>query len=226
MTRSLNCVRSSASASITAFVRIDGQPFGLLANNPKHLGGAIDAEAGDKAARFMALCDAYRYSDRLAVRHSGLHGRAGSGKDRIGAPCLADVRDCGEHHRAVLHRRAAQGLRPRRAGDGRRRLPCARTLRSHGQPANSAAWASRARCGLASARRWRRLPIRIEREAFFRGWSRKFYENGKAINIASVLEIDQVIDPIETRHWISSGLRSAPKPPQRVDRKRPCVDTW
>ena len=44
---------------ITAFIRIEGKPFGLVANNPKHLGGAIDATAGDKAARFMQLCDAF-----------------------------------------------------------------------------------------------------------------------------------------------------------------------
>jgi acetyl-CoA carboxylase carboxyltransferase component len=44
---------------VTAFIRIEGQPFGLIANNPNHLGGAIDAPAGDKAARFMQLCDAF-----------------------------------------------------------------------------------------------------------------------------------------------------------------------
>src|SRR2546421_11032012 len=44
---------------ITAFIRIEGKPFGLIAHNPKHLGGAIDAPAGDKAARFMQLCDAF-----------------------------------------------------------------------------------------------------------------------------------------------------------------------
>lgn len=42
---------------ITAFIRIEGRPFGLIAKNPKHLGGAIDAPAGDKAARFMQLCE-------------------------------------------------------------------------------------------------------------------------------------------------------------------------
>ena len=44
---------------ITSFIRIEGKPFGMIANNPKHLGGAIDAPAGDKAARFMQLCDAF-----------------------------------------------------------------------------------------------------------------------------------------------------------------------
>lgn len=51
--------RQFAAGMITALVRIEGKPFGLIANNPMHLGGAIDAEAGDKAARFMQLCDAF-----------------------------------------------------------------------------------------------------------------------------------------------------------------------
>jgi acetyl-CoA carboxylase carboxyltransferase component len=41
-----------------------------------------------------------------------------------------------------------------------------------------------------------------------------------------VFEIDNVIDPAETRRWVMAGLRSVPKPPQREGRKRPCVDTW
>src|SRR4051794_39917796 len=44
---------------ITALIRVEGKPFGLIANNPRHLGGAIDADAGDKAARFLRLCDAF-----------------------------------------------------------------------------------------------------------------------------------------------------------------------
>ena len=44
---------------ITAFIRIEGRPLGLLANNPMGRGGAIDADAADKAARFLQLCDAF-----------------------------------------------------------------------------------------------------------------------------------------------------------------------
>jgi hypothetical protein len=66
----------------------------------------------------------------------------------------------------------------------------------------------------------------VEREKLFRSMVAKFYQTGKATNIASVLEIDQVIDPIETRHWILRGLDSRPRPPCRETRKRPCVDTW
>src|SRR3546814_2536465 len=44
---------------VTAFIRVEGRPLGLIANNPMHLGGAIDSDASDKAARFMQLCDAF-----------------------------------------------------------------------------------------------------------------------------------------------------------------------
>ena len=70
------------------------------------------------------------------------------------------------------------------------------------------------------------IAVPVERDNFFKMLVAKFYEGGKAINIASVLEIDQVIDPVDTRHWITSGLRSAPQAPHRSGRKRPCVDTW
>src|SRR5690606_11013687 len=51
--------RQFAPGLITALIRIEGRPFGLIANNPAHLGGAIDAAGGDKAARFLQLCDAH-----------------------------------------------------------------------------------------------------------------------------------------------------------------------
>ena len=65
-----------------------------------------------------------------------------------------------------------------------------------------------------------------EREKLFRAMVAKSYETGKATNIASVLEIDQVIDPVDTRRWILRGLDSCPAPPRRETRKRPFVDTW
>ena len=52
------------------------------------------------------------------------------------------------------------------------------------------------------------------------------YEHGKAINMAAVLEIGDVIDPAETRHWLMCGLRSQPEPGQRTGKKRPNIDCW
>src|SRR5207249_8741035 len=44
---------------VTALIRIEGKPLGVIANNPSHLAGAIDSPGADKAARFMQLCDAF-----------------------------------------------------------------------------------------------------------------------------------------------------------------------
>ncbi len=44
---------------ITAFIRVEGRPMGVIANNPHHLAGAIDSDGADKGARFMQLCDAF-----------------------------------------------------------------------------------------------------------------------------------------------------------------------
>jgi acetyl-CoA carboxylase carboxyltransferase component len=65
-----------------------------------------------------------------------------------------------------------------------------------------------------------------EREEYYQAKVDELYANGKAVSIASVLEIDEVIDPADTRQWIMSGLRSVPKPEARTTKKRPCIDAW
>jgi acetyl-CoA carboxylase carboxyltransferase component len=52
------------------------------------------------------------------------------------------------------------------------------------------------------------------------------YERGKAINAASLFELDDVIDPADTRKWIMSGLRAVPPTPKREGKKRPWIDAW
>jgi acetyl-CoA carboxylase carboxyltransferase component len=54
----------------------------------------------------------------------------------------------------------------------------------------------------------------------------ELYERGKALNAGSLFEVDEVIDPADTRKWIVAGLRSMPPTPQREGKKRPCVDGW
>jgi acetyl-CoA carboxylase carboxyltransferase component len=65
-----------------------------------------------------------------------------------------------------------------------------------------------------------------ERKALFDQMVARAYQHGKGINMASHLEIDEVIDPLESRRWILNALRSAPPPAPRQGKKRSCVDTW
>jgi acetyl-CoA carboxylase carboxyltransferase component len=65
-----------------------------------------------------------------------------------------------------------------------------------------------------------------ERQAAFERMVAAAYQQGKAINMASAMEIDDVIDPLDTRRWIAQGLRSVPTSSQRGGRRRPFIDTW
>ena len=108
---------------ITGLIRIEGRPFGVIANNCMHMAGAIEAEGADKAARLMQICNAHGLPILSLVRHARIHGRAGDRKTRAGAPCLPDVCHRLASNGALLYRCSAQGLRSRRHGHGQGRLP-------------------------------------------------------------------------------------------------------
>ena len=134
---------------VTALARVDGRPLGVVANDPTHLGGAIDADGADKAARFLGLCDAFELPVLFLCDTPGLHGRARRRAHRDRAPLRADVPRRRQPQRARRDDRAAQGLRAR----ARRRWPAAasrrRCSRSAGRRRSSAPWASRAPCAWA-----------------------------------------------------------------------------
>lgn len=210
---------------ITAFIRIEGKPFGLIANNPKHLGGAIDAAAGDKAARFLQLCDAFDIPIVSLCDTPGFMVGPEAEKTAI-------VR-----HVARMFVTGASITVPLfgivlRKGYGLG----AQSMIGGGFHASffTAAWPT-GEFGGMGLEGYVRLGFRkemeaiadpLERETYYKNKVAELYANGKATSIASVFEIDNVIDPAETRRWVMAGLRSVPKPPQREGRKRPCVDTW
>ena len=222
-----SCARPSGVGIVTALDPHRGPAVRSHRQQSRSISaGAIDSDAADKAARFMQLCDAFDLPIVSLTRHAGLHGRAGSGEDRARAPCLPHVRDRGEPRRS----RISPSSCARATGSARRPWPAAGSTRSAspspGRPASSAAWASKAPCGSASARSSRRSRTRRSATSSSARWWPNSYEIGKATNIASVLEIDQVIDPVETRRWIIRGLDSCPAPRAARRRKRPFVDTW
>lgn len=210
---------------ITAFIRIEGKPFGLIANNPKHLGGAIDADAGDKAARFLQLCDAFDIPIVSLCDTPGFMVGPEAEKTAI-------VR-----HVARMFVTGASLTVPLfgvvlRKGYGLG----AQSMIGGGFHASffTAAWPTGEFGGmglegyvrLGFRKEMEAIPDPVEREKYYKAKVAELYANGKAVSIASVFEIDNVIDPAETRSWIMAGLRSVPKPAKREHRKRPCVDTW
>jgi acetyl-CoA carboxylase carboxyltransferase component len=66
----------------------------------------------------------------------------------------------------------------------------------------------------------------VERAEKYESMVSDMYKRGKAVNMASHFELDDVIDPAETRNWISRGLQSVPPIEERKGKKRPNVDTW
>jgi acetyl-CoA carboxylase carboxyltransferase component len=65
-----------------------------------------------------------------------------------------------------------------------------------------------------------------ERKELFDEMVARMYEHGKAVNTASHFEIDDVIDPVDSRRWIAGALRSASVRAPAAGKRRPCIDTW
>ncbi len=64
------------------------------------------------------------------------------------------------------------------------------------------------------------------REREFQAMVDRMYQYGKGVNVASHFEIDDVIDPADSRRWIATMLAAAPAPDERAGKKRPHIDTW
>ena len=205
----------------TALARIEGRPVGLVASNPLHLGGAIDADAADKAARFMQLCNAHGLPLVSLVDTPGFM----VGPD---IESRAQVRHVSRMFVAASHLRVPFFAVVLRKGYGLGAM--AMTGGGFHAPVAIAAWPSGefGAMGLEGAVRlgFRKeleaVPEGAEREALFQQLVDRQVANGQATQMAATLEIDAVIDPAETRRWLSQGLASAKVAP----RGRGFIDTW
>jgi acetyl-CoA carboxylase carboxyltransferase component len=192
----------------TAFARIEGRPVGLMASNPQHLGGAIDADAADKAARFMQLCNAYGLPLVSLVDTPGFM----VGPD---AEAQGQVRHVSRMFIAAAHLRVPFFAVVLRKAYGLGAM--AMTGGGFHVPVSTVAWPSGefGAMGLEGAvhlgyrRELAAVPEGDERAALYRRLLDQQIDAGKAINMASTLEIDAVIDPAETRAWLLRGLLSA-----------------
>lgn len=217
-------LRSAYGAGmVTALARIEGRPVGIIANNPHHLGGAIDVEAADKSARFMQLCEAHglpivsltdtpgfmvgpEIEAQAQVRHVC---RMFVVAAHLSVPFLA----------IVLRKGYGLGAQAMTAG-------------GFDAPVFTVSWPTGefGPMGLEGAVRlgYRKeleaVPEGPERQRLFDELVARQYKNGEAINMAQDLEIDAVIDPRDTRAWLVRGLDSAHR--KERNRAQRFVDTW
>ena len=207
---------------ITAFVRIEGRPFGLIANDPRHLGGAIDGEGGEKGARFLQLCDVYGLPVVSLCDTPGYMVGPESEKTaavRRGSRLILASANLRVPLFTVVVRKAyglgAQAM----AGGGLH------------EPFFSVAWptAELGPMGLEGAvelgfrKELDAVPDGPERRALYEKLVAQMYDKGKGVSVAQAFELDAVIDPADTRRWLLAGLRST----SAVERPlRPFVDVW
>ena len=202
---------------VTALARVEGMPVGLVANSPAHLGGAIDADGADKMSRFMKLCDAFGLplvslcdtpgfmvgpeAERTAtVRHFGRMFVTGA---NLSVPLV------------MIILRKAYGLGAQAMAGGSLKVPVATVAWPTGELGGM---------GLEGAVRLgfrRELAAAEDPDALFEDLVARSYERGKALSAATVYEIDDVIDPADTRRWIRTALRDVPRGERRIP-----LDTW
>jgi acetyl/propionyl-CoA carboxylase alpha subunit/acetyl-CoA carboxylase carboxyltransferase component len=214
--------RDYGAGIITALLRIEGIPFGLMANDPRHLGGAIDSPAAEKAARFLQLCDAYglpvislcdtpgymvgpdsertaavRRGSRLLIAAANLTVPLFTLVTRKGYGLGAQAMAGGSFHRPLLIASWPTGEFGPMGLEGAVNLGFRKELDAESDP--------------------------VAKQALFEALLAKMYAQGKAVNVAAFLEIDAVIDPADTRQWLLRGLRAAGPVPRGTRR---LVDVW
>ena len=217
--------KSFGLGMITALARIEGRPIGIVANNPNHLAGAIDSDGADKATRFMQLCDAHdipllfladtpgimvgpEVEKTALVRHAA---RMFVTSASVSVPFFTIVLRKG-------YGLGAQAM----AGGGFKA-----TMFTVAWPTGEfGGMGLEGAVKLGYRKELEALEDPHERKELFDKMVARMYAHGKAVNTASLFEIDDVIDPADSRKWIMGALRSAPAPAPRTGKKRPCIDTW
>lgn len=210
---------------VTALVRIEGRPVGILANNPEFLSGAIDSDGSDKGARFLQLCDAFDIPVLVLCDTPGM--MVGPEIERT-----ALVRHCcrlfvvGANITVpsltiVLRKAYGLGAQAMAGGDLK-------------EPFFTVAWPT-AEFGGMGLEGQVKLGFRNElaaiedpeeRRARYEELVAAAYERGSALTAGASFAVDDVIDPADSRRWIARTLDSVPPPPVRDGKKRRHIDTW
>ena len=213
-----------AKGMFTGFIRVRGKPLGLIANNPLYLAGAIDSNGADKASRFIKLCENYNIPILSLCDTPGM--MVGPEVEETGL-----VRHCCRLFLAganvtvpmlTIVLRKAYGLGAQAMAGG-----------SFMAPQFVVGWPT-AEIGAMGLEGAVKLGYRKELEAesneekkekLFKKLVDELYEKGKAINAASLLEFDTVLDPIESRDWISMVVESPADNSIKTSKNR-YIDSW
>jgi len=214
-----------AGGMVTALARVEGHPVGVVANNPMHLAGAIDADGADKAARFLQLCDAHDLPVVFLCDTPGFmvgpEAEAAATVRHVSRMMVTGANITVPFGTIILRKAYGLGAQAMAGGSFKAPLFCV-------------AWPTGelGGMGLEGAVRlgYRRELEAIEddgeRDQLFQKMVAAAYENGRAINTAMIGEIDDVIDPADSRRWIMTMLDGRPPAPPRTGKKRPNIDTW
>ncbi len=211
---------------VTALARIEGKPLGVVANDPSHLGGAIDADAADKAARFLQLCDAFGLPVLFLCDTPGF--MVGPDAERT-----ATVRHFSrlfviganlEIPFGTIVLRKGYGLGAQAMAGGSFKAP----LFCVGWPTSEfGGMGLEGAVRLGMRRELDAIEDPQERERVFQATVAAAYAHGEGLNMAAHGEIDDVIDPADSRRWIATLFDPPPSDWRcRSAKRRPNIDTW
>ena len=210
---------------ITALMRVEGRAVGVIANNPAMLGGAIDSDGADKAARFMQVCDAFDVPILHLCDTPGIMVGPEVEKTalvRHAARMFVVACNLTVPYFTLITRKA-YGLGAIAMAGGNFRSPM-----------STVAWPT-GEFGPMGLEGQVKLGYRAElaaiedpeaRRIYYEKMVAEAYEDGKALERATRFGIDDVIDPAQSRPWLANLLASNRPPPPRTGKKRPMIDAW
>ena len=216
--------REFGAAVVTSFIRVEGRPVGVVANNPLHLGGAIDADGADKSARFMQLCDAFSIPILMLVDTPGFMvgpEAEKSAQARHFGRMFATAANLTTPIFSVVLRKGYGLGAMASAGGGFH--ACFFTIAWPTGEFGPMGFEGAVR--LAYSKELEQLKDEDARQHRFQELVDEMYVKGAALSAAEYGEIDAVIDPSETRAWILHGLESTVQE-GREHAVRKYVDTW
>ena len=210
---------------ITSFIRVEGRPVGVVANNPGHLSGAIDSPGADKGSRFIQLCDAFDIPVLSLIDCPGIMVGPESEKSAL-VRHAARMFVVGANIETPLMSvviRKAYGLGAQAMAGGSFKIPLFTVTWPTGEFGGMGLEGA---VKLGFRKELESIKDPAERIKTYEKMVEDSYKRGKAVNMASHFELDDVIDPADTRKWIMAALKSLPPKTERKAKKRPNVDTW